>query len=54
MPNRKTVENWAFNNLGLECDEYGEVMNLIYCKTCHEYYSSNNEVASFSNLTKPK
>ena len=54
MPNRKTVENWAFNNLGVECDEYGEVMNLIYCKTCHEYYSSNNEVASFSNLTKPK
>ena len=54
MPNRKTAENWAFNNLGLECDEYGEVMNLIYCKTSHEYYSSNNEVASFSNLTKPK
>ena len=33
------------------CDEYGEV-NLIYCKTCSEYYSSNNEVASSSNLIK--
>ena len=53
MPNRKTVENWGFSNLGLERDQYGEV-NLIYCKTCHEYYSSNNEVASFLNLTKPK
>ena len=48
MPNRKTVENWEFNNLGLECDEYGEV-NLIYCKTCHEYYSSNKEIASSWN-----
>ena len=51
MPNRKTVENWGFNNLGLECGEYGEV-NLTYCKTCCEYYSSNNEVALSSNLIK--
>ena len=49
--NRKTVENWGFNNLGLECDEYVKV-NLIYCKTCHEYYSSNNEVVLSSNLIK--
>ena len=51
MPNRKTVENWEFNNLGLECDEYGEV-NLIYCKTCHKYCSSNNEIASSWNSIK--
>ena len=25
MPNRRVVENWGFNNLGLECNEYGEV-----------------------------
>ena len=51
MQNRKTVEKWSFNNLGLEYDEYGKV-NFIYCKTCHEYYFSNNEVASSSNLIK--
>ena len=51
MPNRKTVENWGFNNFGLECDGSGEV-NLIYYKACREYYSSNNEVASSSNLIK--
>ena len=39
MPNRKTVGDWGFNNLGLECDEYGKV-NLIYCKTCEYYYYS--------------
>ena len=48
MPNRKTVENWGFNKLGLECNEYGEVN----CETCLEYYSSNNEVASSSDLIK--
>ena len=51
MPNRKTVENWGFNSLGLECDEYGKV-NLIYCKACQKYSSSNNEVALPSNLIK--
>ena len=51
MPNRKTVENWDFNSLGLECDEYGKV-NLIYCKACRKYSSSNNEVALPSNLIK--
>ena len=51
MPKRKTVEIWDFNKLGSECDEYGKV-NLIYCKTCHKYSSSNNEVASSSNLIK--
>ena len=39
MPNRKTVGDWGFNNLGLECDEYGKV-NLIHCKTCEYYYYS--------------
>ena len=39
MSNRKTAENWGFNNLGLECDEYSKV-NLIYCKTCEYYYYS--------------
>ena len=51
MPNRKAVENWSFNNLGLEYDEYGKV-NLIYCKACCKYSSSDNEVALFSNLIK--
>ena len=51
MPNRKTVENESFNNLGLQCDEYGKV-SLIYRKTCRQYSSSNNEVASSSNLIK--
>ena len=45
MQNRKTVKNWGFSNLGLECDEYGKV-NLIYCKTCHEYSSSSNLIKS--------
>ena len=36
MPNRKTVESWGFNNLGYECNEFGEV-TVIFCKTCHEY-----------------
>ena len=48
MPNRKTVENWSINNLGLVCSE----VNLIYCKICHKHYSSNNEAASYSNLIK--
>ena len=51
MPNRKTVQNWGINNHGLECNEYGKV-NLIYCKICHKYYSSNNEVASSSYLIR--
>ena len=51
MPNTKTVENWGFNNLGLECDEYDEV-NLTHHKPCHKYYSPNNEVALPSNLIK--
>ena len=41
----------GFNNLGLDCDEYGKVY-LIYCKTGHEYYPSNNKVALSSNLIK--
>ena len=51
MSNRKTVEIWGFNKLGLECDEYDKV-NLICRKTCRKYSSSNNEVASSSNLIK--
>lgn len=50
MPNRKKVESWGFNNLGLECNEYGEV-SLIFCKTCREYYSSN-EISSSSTFIK--
>ena len=49
MSNRKATENWGFNNLGLEFNEYGEI-NMICCRTCCEYYSSNNEVAQSSNL----
>lgn len=51
MPNTKTIENWGFNNIVLECDEYDEV-NLIYRKPCHKYYSPNNEVPFPSNLIK--
>ena len=51
MPNTKTVENWGFNNLGLECDEYDEA-NLTHHKPCHKYYSPNNEVPLPSNLIK--
>ena len=36
MPNRKTVESWGFNNLGCECNEFGEV-TVIFCKICREY-----------------
>ena len=39
MPNRKTIESWDFNNLGYECNEFGET--VIFCKTCCEYYSTN-------------
>ena len=34
--NRKTVESWGFDNLGFECNEFGEVI-VVFCKTCREY-----------------
>ena len=51
MPNRKTVESWGFNNLGYECNEYGEV-TVIFCRTCREYYSTNAISSSSSTLIK--
>ena len=36
MRNRKTIESWGFDNLGYECNEFGEV-TVIFCKTCQEY-----------------
>ena len=49
MPNRKTVESWSFNNLGCECNEFGEV-TVILCRTCLEYYSTNAISSSSSTL----
>ena len=39
MPNGKTVESWGFNDLGYECNEFGEV-TVMFCRTCREYYST--------------
>ena len=50
MPNRKTVESWGFNNLGYECNEFGEV-TVIFCRTCGEYYSTK-AISSSSILIK--
>ena len=33
MRNRKTIESWGFDNLGYECNEFGEV-TVIFCKIC--------------------
>ena len=51
MPNTKTVESWDFNNLGYECSEFGEV-TVIFCRTCHEYYSTNAISPLSSTLIK--
>ena len=55
MPNRKTVENWGFNNLGVM--NVTSVMNMVKLiwyirKHVLKYSSSNNEVASSPNLIK--
>lgn len=42
MVKQKTVEGWGFACLGFETNEYGEVTKM-FCKTCREFYSSNNE-----------
>ena len=51
MANRKTVESWGFNNLGYECNEFGEV-TVIFCRACCEYYSTNAISSSSSYLIK--
>ena len=51
MPNGKTVENWGFNNLGYECNEFGEV-TVMFCRTCREYYSTKAISSSSSTLIK--
>ena len=29
IQNRETVESWGFNNLGYECNELGEVSDIL-------------------------
>ena len=53
MVGKKTVENWGFQGLGYELDGEGEV-SLIFCKTCREFYSSENEQRNLNAKHKSK
>ena len=53
MVRKKTVENWGFQCLGYELDSEGEV-SLIFCKTCREFYSSENEQRNLNAKHKSK